>query len=150
MNTDQLHQCADAGAKAADDIAYKNLNGDEWICVHSTNTHYDEYSPAREAFARAAIETYLKLNPVWVRASERLPIPEDADQDGCVVAWDKTYGFYSHEIGFIEADSAIFWTSIKHLPPPPDPFEEWLAQQPDDVRAADKELVKKIYNSIKL
>lgn len=128
MNTKHLQQCADAGYKECDEHLSK---------------------AARLAFAQAAISTYLKLNPVWVRASERLPTPEDTDKDGCVAVWDKTDGFYSHERGFIDADPAIFWTSIKHLPPPPDLFEEWLAKQPDDVRSANKELVRKIYNSIK-
>ncbi len=119
------------------------------MSVSSISSAYIQDNDARLAFARAAISTYLKLNPVWVRASERMPTPEDADKNERVAAWSKADGFYSHNISFIEADPAILWTSIKHLPPPPDPFEDWLASQPDDVRAADKELVKRIYNSIK-
>ena len=127
MNTDHLQQCADAGYEA---IFPSVLTSEE-----------------RLAFARAAISTYLKLNPVWVGADEKMPAREDADKEGFVFVWSNEEGggvmFYEN------LGPNIYWTSIKHLPPPPDPFEDWLAQQPDDVRAADKELVKKIYNLIK-
>jgi hypothetical protein len=126
MNPEHLQQCADAGYKECDE-------------------HLSE--AARLAFAQAAISTYLKLNPVWVRASERMPTREDADKEGTVGMWSDYTGF--SYCRFCEVQPQYFWTSIKHLPPPSDPFEDWLAKQPDDVRAADKELVKKIYNSIK-
>jgi hypothetical protein len=145
MNTDHLQQCADAGAKAAISHLKENLEDSEQMYLHE---HID--GDARLAFARAAISTYLKLNPVWVRAGERMPTSDDADDNECVATMfrDKEESLFGYEdIGLL--DSECLWTSIKHLPPPPDPFEDWMAKQPDDVRAADKELVKKIYNSIK-
>jgi hypothetical protein len=128
MNIDHLQQCAEAGYEA----------------IFPSVLMMEE----RLAFARAAISTYLKLNPVWVKASERMPTEEDADQHQGVVTFVPMEGFGVYNIATF-APGKYYWTSIKHLPPPPDPFEDWLAQQPDDVRAADKELVKKIYNLIK-
>ena len=127
-----LQQCADAGYQAYSKSIGDVSDGAPTPCV---------------AFARAAIETYLKLNPVWVRASERMPTEEDADSGGWV--W-----VYALDLGvefarWQDLEPHYLWTSIKHLPPPPDPFEDWLAKQPDDVREADKELVRKIFNSIK-
>jgi hypothetical protein len=125
MNTEHLQQCADAGYKECDE-------------------HLSE--AARLAFAQSAISTYLKLNPFWVKASERMPTKKDTDKEGMVCVWSDFTGFTYRRPNNIL--SSQYWTSIKHIPPP-DPFEDWLAQQPDDVRAADKELVRKIYNSIK-
>lgn len=126
MNTEHLQQCADAG--------YEECC--EWMEPNN-----------RLAFAKATISTYLKLNPVWVKASERMPTREDADEMEYVAVFDYENGFDLIKFNFKNPE--LFWTSIKHLPPPPDPFEDWLAKQPDDVRAVDKELVRKIYNSIK-
>lgn len=126
MNTDHLQQCADAGYKECD-------------------RHLSE--AARLAFAKAAISTYLKLNPVWVRASDRMPTREDSDKGGWVVAFDADGGFDIEQWDNVQLHQ--LWCGLKGLPPPPDPFEDWLAKQSDDVRSANKELVRKIYNSIK-
>ena len=132
MNTDHLQQCADSGYDAYSNSTFGNSGADVAPYV---------------AFAKAAISTYLKLNPVWVSASDRLPTMEDADKEGTVGVWSDYEGFSYCRLN--EVQPQYFWTSIKHLPPPPDPFEAWLAKQPDDVRSANKELVRKIYNSIK-
>ena len=126
MKPEHLQQCADAGYEAAQVL----MSDSE-----------------RLAFAQTAISTYLKLNPVWVKASERMPTREDADQHRTITVWSDEVGFAYCRLHEIQPHH--LWTSIKHLPPPPDPFEDWLAKQPDDVRSADKELVRKIYNSIK-
>ena len=125
MKTEHLQQCADAGYEECCEFMEPNN---------------------RLAFAKATISTYLKLNPVWVKASERMPTREDADEMEYVAVFDYESGFDLIKFNFKNPE--LFWTSIKHLPPPP--FEDWLAKQPDDVRAVDKELVRKIYNSIKL
>lgn len=140
MNTEHLQQCADAGAYEAKELT-------ALMAVAPISDAYGHDNDARIAFAQAAISTYIKLNPVWVRASERMPTREDADRGEWVVAFDADGGFDIEQWDNIQPYQ--LWCGLKGLPPPPDPFEDWLAQQPDDVRSADKELVRKIYNSIK-
>jgi hypothetical protein len=129
MNLETIYeQCAKAGEKAS-----KALMG-PGDCLD---------------FARAAIETYLKLNPFWVKASDRMPTAEDADDEGCVATMfrDKEESIFGYEyIGLL--DSECLWTSIKHLPPPPDPFTEWYAKQPGHITSLPKETVKEIYQSL--
>ena len=79
MNTEHLQQCADAGALGA----LPFMCGSQlelWDAMPTFNDHNN----ARLAFAQAAISTYLKLNPVWVKASERMPTMDDADDCGAV------------------------------------------------------------------
>ena len=132
MNTEHMQQCADAGYAAYSQDLLNNGNAGITPCV---------------AFAQAAISTYLKLNPVWVRASERMPTREDADRGGWVATCDNDSHFSIDQWNVVGGKQ--LWCGLKGLPPPPDPFEDWFAKQPDDVRAADKKLVRKIYNSIK-
>ena len=125
MNLETIYEhCAVAGYNATD----------------GTTSH-----EARAAFARAAIETYLKLNPFWVKASDRMPTAEDADGQGEVGIFT-VGGFGSCFIGSLMPSD--YWTSIKHLPPPPDPFTEWYAKQPSHITSLPKETVKEIYQSL--
>lgn len=100
----------------------------------------------RIAFARAAIETYLKLNPFWVKASDRMPTEEDADPYECVATYSHIAGFDLTRLD--DLTPLDYWTSIKHLPPPPDPFTEWYAKQPSHITSLPKETVKEIYQSL--
>lgn len=101
MNTEHLQQCADAGYEECCEFMEPNN---------------------RLAFAKATISTYLKLNPVWVKASERMPTREDADEMEYVAVFDYESGFDLIKFNFKNLE--LFWTSIKHLPPPPDAVDK--------------------------
>ena len=135
MNLETIYeQCADAGHDAL---------------LEATTLDITLTSSERIAFARAAIETYLKLNPVWVKASDRMPNEEDADKTKNVAVLLDGEEFYYADFRKIHPDH--YWSSIKHLPPlppPPDPFTEWYAKQPNHITSLPKETVKDIYQSL--
>jgi len=126
MNLETIYEhCAVAGYNATD----------------GTTSH-----EARAAFARAAIETYLKLNPFWVKASDRMPTAEDAESGEYLWIHDPLDGVDIAKYRDVKRHQ--LWTSIKHLPPPPDPFTEWYAKQPSHITSLPKETVKEIYQSL--
>jgi len=98
-------------------------------------------------FTQAVIDTYLKLNPVWVSAADRIPTEEDVDRGGYVPVFSEASGFDYANGAFVKPHH--YWCSIKTLPKPPDQFDQWYSSQPDEVRSLPKETVRTIYNSPK-